>query len=60
MVAMKDRTCADCEHLDVATLKCSLGMNMAASRCFMFRQIEEAPIEDAPGQMYIFEEEEEK
>lgn len=59
---MKDRVCADCEHLDVATLKCSLGMDMAASRCWMFRQVAEQvePIEDAPGQAFMFEIEEDE
>jgi hypothetical protein len=33
-------------------------MDMAASRCWMFRQIEEpeeGPIEDAPGQAFMFD-----
>jgi len=43
-MAKKERTCSDCAHLDTATLTCGIGMDMAASRCWMFRQIEEAPI----------------
>lgn len=60
-MAKKERTCSDCAHLDTATLTCGIGMDMAASRCWMFRQIEEpeeGPIEDAPGQAFMFEIEE--
>jgi len=62
-MAKKERTCSDCEYLDPATLECSIGMDMAASRCWMFRQIEEpeeGPIEDAPGLVFMFEMEEDK